>query len=224
MAEPLDVIAARFAQVALREGGVLRPARLLPQGLALGLEQLGRVAVGQHRAVLRDAVGAALVAAGAQRSGAGYVRLSMPGGGVDAPHVPRSRSRETTFERDLLDRAEMEKHVAQMAHEVTDAVVAEGRLVTHVAVKVRTANFFTRTKISKLADKMAIVIQEIILEKIYLDLEGNVKTRPVAPVDGDHDVGGVLEELFEVDARERHRRSASRRAPRSRSRPARSSP
>ena len=31
---------------------------------------------------------AALVSAGAQRSGAGYVRLSMPGGGVDAPHVP----------------------------------------------------------------------------------------------------------------------------------------
>ncbi len=31
---------------------------------------------------------AALVAAGAQRAGAGYVRLSTPGGGVDAPHVP----------------------------------------------------------------------------------------------------------------------------------------
>ncbi len=31
---------------------------------------------------------AALVAAGAQRAGAGYVRLSMPGGGVEAPHVP----------------------------------------------------------------------------------------------------------------------------------------
>ena len=30
---------------------------------------------------------AALVAAGAQRAGAGYVRLSIPGG-VDAPHVP----------------------------------------------------------------------------------------------------------------------------------------
>lgn len=31
---------------------------------------------------------AALVAGGAQRVGAGYVRLSMPGGGVEAPHVP----------------------------------------------------------------------------------------------------------------------------------------
>jgi DNA polymerase-4 len=37
-----------------------------------------------------------------------------------------------------------------MAVEVAEAVVAEGRRVTHVAVKVRTPTFFTRTKISKL--------------------------------------------------------------------------
>ena len=71
---------------------------------------------------------------------------------VDEPHVPRSRSREVTFRRDLVDRVEMEAQVAQMAREVTDAVVSEGRRVTHVAVKVRTATFFTRTKISKLAE------------------------------------------------------------------------
>ena len=41
-------------------------------------------------------------------------------------------------------------HVERLAREVTAAVVAEGRRVTHVAVKVRTATFFTRTKISKL--------------------------------------------------------------------------
>ena len=35
----------------------------------------------------------------------------------------------------------------------TESVVAEGRRVTHVAVKVRTATFFTRTKISKLPDR-----------------------------------------------------------------------
>ena len=32
------------------------------------------------------------------------------------------------------------------------SVVAEGRRVTHVAVKVRTATFFTRTRIRKLAE------------------------------------------------------------------------
>jgi DNA polymerase-4 len=71
---------------------------------------------------------------------------------VDQPHVPRSRSKEITFRHDLTDRAEMDEQVTAMAREVTDAVVAEGRRVTHVAVKVRTATFFTRAKISKLPE------------------------------------------------------------------------
>ena len=47
-------------------------------------------------------------------------------------------------------RAEIDDHVARLAAEVTEAVVADGRSVTHVAVKVRTAAFFTRTRIGKL--------------------------------------------------------------------------
>ena len=35
---------------------------------------------------------------------------------------------------------------------MTESVVAEGRRVTHVSVKVRTATFFTRSKISKLPE------------------------------------------------------------------------
>jgi DNA polymerase IV len=69
---------------------------------------------------------------------------------VDQPHVARSRSREVTFEHDLTIRAEIDEQVIRLATEVTESVVAEGRWVTHVAVKVRTATFFTRTKISKL--------------------------------------------------------------------------
>ena len=69
-----------------------------------------------------------------------------------APHVPQSRSREETFEHDLTGSAEIDGHVARLAIEATESVVAEGRRVTHVAVKVRTAAFFTRTKISKLAE------------------------------------------------------------------------
>ena len=46
--------ARALAQVAGFERRVLRPALLLPQLLALGLEQLGRVAVGQHGAVFLD--------------------------------------------------------------------------------------------------------------------------------------------------------------------------
>jgi DNA polymerase-4 len=71
-------------------------------------------------------------------------------GVVDEPYVPRGRSREVTFERDLTSRAEIEEHVTRLAIEVTESVVAEGRRVTHVAVKIRTPSFFTRTKIGKL--------------------------------------------------------------------------
>ena len=71
---------------------------------------------------------------------------------VDVPHVPRSRSREETFERDLTPPEEIRAQVARLAEEVTASVVAEGRRVTHVAVKVRTATFFTRSKIRKLPE------------------------------------------------------------------------
>jgi DNA polymerase-4 len=71
---------------------------------------------------------------------------------VDEPHVARSRSREVTFEHDLTEHDEIEDHVARLAGEVTRSVAADGRQVTHVAVKVRTATFFTRTKISKLPE------------------------------------------------------------------------
>src|SRR5262245_43241196 len=69
---------------------------------------------------------------------------------ADEPHVARSRSREETFVRDVAARDEIEAHIVRLATEVTESVVAEGRRVTHVAVKVRTPTFFTRTKISKL--------------------------------------------------------------------------
>ena len=70
---------------------------------------------------------------------------------VDEPHVARSRSREETFEHDLTE-PRRDRRARRPAGDRGDrVVVAEGRRVTHVAVKVRTATFFTRTKISKLA-------------------------------------------------------------------------
>jgi len=85
-----------------------------------------------------------------------YLRVLGLGGDhspvVDEPHVARSRSREVTFEHDLTSRAEIDGHVARLGSEVTESVIAEGRRVTHVAVKVRTPTFFTRTKISKLPE------------------------------------------------------------------------
>jgi DNA polymerase-4 len=68
------------------------------------------------------------------------------------PHVPRSRSRETTYEHDLTDRSEIESQIDALAVDVTNSVVAEGRRVTHVSVKVRTSTFYTRTRIRKLRE------------------------------------------------------------------------
>ena len=57
-----------------------------------------------------------------------------------------------TYERDLTDRSEIESQSAPCAREVTESVVAEGRRITHVAVKVRTSTFFTRSRIRKLRE------------------------------------------------------------------------
>src|SRR5258708_18520759 len=68
------------------------------------------------------------------------------------PYVPRSRSREMTYERDLTDRSDIEAQVAALARQVTRSDVAERRCVTHVAVKVRTSTFFTNSRSRKLRE------------------------------------------------------------------------
>ncbi|MQS15570.1 DNA polymerase IV [Streptomyces kaniharaensis] len=62
-----------------------------------------------------------------------------------APHVARSHSRETTFQHDLVDRADIGRHVAELARRVARDVADEGRPATRVTVKVRFAPFLTRT-------------------------------------------------------------------------------
>jgi DNA polymerase-4 len=62
-----------------------------------------------------------------------------------APHVPRSRGRETTYQRDLDDWAEVRAEVARLARRVAEEVAAEGRRAVRVVVKVRYAPFTTRT-------------------------------------------------------------------------------
>ena len=69
---------------------------------------------------------------------------------VDEPHIARGRSKEQTFTTDVADATSISAHVERLARELVTEVVADGRRVTHVAVKVRTSSFFTRTKISKL--------------------------------------------------------------------------
>src|SRR6201999_1544685 len=66
------------------------------------------------------------------------------------PWVPRSRSHVVTFPNDLTNRDEMNSAVIKLAQRALSEVVAASRIVTRVAVTVRTATFYTRTKIRKL--------------------------------------------------------------------------
>ncbi len=66
------------------------------------------------------------------------------------PWIPRSRSHVVTFPRDLTDRAEMNTAVTELAEHALADVSASRPIVTRVAVTMRTATFYTRTKIRKL--------------------------------------------------------------------------
>ncbi len=83
-----------------------------------------------------------------------WILLLAKGGGDDdiraEPWVPRSRSHVVTFPTDLTDTEDIAAVVSELADATTDEVVAAGRVVTRVAVTVRTSTFHTRTKIRTL--------------------------------------------------------------------------
>lgn len=83
-----------------------------------------------------------------------WLLLLAKGGGDSTisaePWIPRSRSHVVTFPRDLTERTEMDAAVSDLARQALDDVVAQSRIVTRVAVTVRTNTFYTRTKIRKL--------------------------------------------------------------------------
>jgi len=90
------------------------------------------------------------------RTGLWLLLLAKGGGDTEVsaqPWVPRSRSHVVTFPRDLTQRTEMDSAITELAQQALDDVVRMppgGRIVTRVAVTVRTATFYTRTKIRKL--------------------------------------------------------------------------
>jgi len=88
--------------------------------------------------------------------------------------VAVGRSRQATFESDLVGREQIEQALVPIAEGVTADVVAEGRIVTRVAVTVRTKTFFTRTRIRKLAepttDPAVVAVTAIaLLDRFELD-------------------------------------------------------
>lgn len=71
---------------------------------------------------------------------------------TDEPYVPRSRSREVTFQQDLEDWERVRAEVAVIAGRVAEDVAAEGRPATRIVVKVRYRPFFTSTHGVSLAE------------------------------------------------------------------------
>ena len=71
---------------------------------------------------------------------------------TDVPREPVSRSREETFQRDLVDRDEIEAEVRRIAVQVTEDVAAEGRTIQRVWLKVRFTTFYTPIKSRKLPE------------------------------------------------------------------------
>ncbi|HEY6531444.1 MAG TPA: DNA polymerase IV [Acidimicrobiales bacterium] len=97
-----------------------------------------------------------------------------PGPVTGEPRVAKGRSREVTYTRDLTDRSEIDAQITSLAKELTGSVVDDGRRITHVAVKVRTATFFTRTRIGKLpaatTDPSVVVARALeVLDRFPLD-------------------------------------------------------
>jgi len=84
-----------------------------------------------------------------------WILLLAKGGGDTAvsaePWIPRSRSHVITFPEDLTERTEMDSAIGELARQTLAEVVEQDRVVTRVAVTMRTKTFFTRTKIRKLA-------------------------------------------------------------------------
>jgi DNA polymerase-4 len=74
---------------------------------------------------------------------------------IGTPWVARSHSRETTFQQNLTTWAEIQRETAVLTRRLHQDVLADGRDVGRVAVKVRFAPFFTAIKSMKLPSPTA---------------------------------------------------------------------
>jgi DNA polymerase-4 len=98
---------------------------------------------------------AVLTAAFGRTTGLWILLLAKGGGDTNVsaePWVPRSRSHVITFPRDLTERDEIDSAVIDLARQTLSDIIAQNRVVTRVAVTVRTKTFYTRTKIRKLPE------------------------------------------------------------------------
>lgn len=97
------------------------------------------------------------------RMGPWYAELGRGDGSDvvdDTPWVARGHSRETTYQQDLTEPAQIEAAVRELAAHVLDDVAAEGRPVIGLTLKVRYAPFITKVftkKIPPTSDRAVVV-------------------------------------------------------------------
>lgn len=127
------------------------------------------------------------------RMGPWYRQLALGGDHSpvsDEPWVRRGLSHEHTFATDLVSRTEIEREICRLARDVVDEVVAQGRVIVRVAVKVRTSTFFTATRIKKLAEPTILPVP---VEQAAVELLGRIQlSRPVRLLGVRVELVGVL--------------------------------
>ncbi len=113
----------------------------------------------------------------------------------DTPWVARGHSRETTFQQNLTDPAQVEDAVRTLVAQVLEDVAAEGRPVIGLTLKVRFAPFVTKTFARKIPETSDA---EVVLARA-LELAG--KLDPARPI---RLLGLRAEMPMPEDAREGH--------------------
>ena len=120
-----------------------------------------------------------LVAEFGPRMGPWYAQLGRGDGASvvdDTPWVARGHGRETTFQQDLTDGAQVEEAVRELVARVLEDVAAEGRPVVGLTLKVRYAPFLTKTFTRKVAE----TFDEAVVLAHALELVGKIEPhRPI---------------------------------------------
>jgi DNA polymerase-4 len=155
----------------------------------LGIETVAQLAVGDE---------AALTGEFGPNMGLWYRQLGRGDGSSvvdDTPWLARGHSKETTFQTDIVDPADVQQAARRLLDEVLDEVAADDRPVVGLGLKVRYAPFFTKTftkKIPSTADR------EVVLART---LELVAKIEPDRPV---RLLGVRAEMAMPDDARDGH--------------------
>ncbi len=156
----------------------------LPTGKLLGIgakteRKLAELGIGTV-AELADADIAAVAARLGPTIGPWLVQTARGLGSSEVsaePYVPRSRSRETTFQRNIEDWAQVREEVLRLADLVARDVADERRPAVRIVVKVRHAPFFTSTHGHTLAEPTSD--RDVIRQAALVALDKFTGRRPV---------------------------------------------